>query len=107
MDIGQTLLQARTAAGLGLRQTARLAGTSHATLSTYERGKKVPSVATFLRILEACSYSVDLTLHRRIRSRRGMQRGEELAQVLDLAEQFPAKHTKTLRFPKFAKSKHA
>ena len=101
MNAGQTLLKARTTAGLGLRQAARLANTSHATLSAYENDRKMPSVATFLRILEACNYSVDIALNPRIRQREGLLRGDELMQVLDLAEQFPAKHKKTLGFPKF------
>ena len=100
-DIGALLRQARLTAGLGLRDVARRAGTSHATLSAYEHGKKTPSVATFLRILEACSYSVDIALRPRIRERHGMSRGEELIQVLELAEQFPAKPLKNISFPRF------
>ena len=92
---------ARIQAGLGLREVARRAGTSHATLSAYEKNRKVPSVATFLRILEACSYSIDILLCPRIRERRGMRRGEELEQVLELAEQFPSKPLKKISFPRF------
>ncbi len=98
---GATLRAARTAAGLGLRELARRAGTSHATLSQYEHNIKVPSVAVFMRILEASGYSVDLTLRPRIRERNGMPRGEELAQVLELAEQFPSRPAPTLEFPRF------
>ncbi len=100
-SVGATLRDARTAAGLGLRELARRAGTSHATLSQYEHNLKVPSVAVFMRILEASGYSVDLTLRRRIRERHGMPRGEELAQVLELAEQFPSRPALALEFPRF------
>ena len=55
----------------------------------------------FLRILEATGCAVDLTLRKRIRQRRGMPRGEELAQVLELAEQFPARPSTELNFPRF------
>ena len=98
---GTTLRAAREAAGLGLRELARRAGTSHATLSQYERNVKVPSVAVFMRILEASGYGVDITLRPRIRERNGMTRGEELRQVLELAEQFPSRPAATLEFPRF------
>ena len=90
--IGPKLLQARQAAGLGLREAARRAGTSHATFKAYESGAKTPSVATFLRLVEACNFSVDMELKPRIRSANGLARGEELAQVLELAEQFPSRY---------------
>lgn len=86
------LRQARQTAGLGLREAARLAGTSHATFKAYETGAKTPSVTTFLRLVEACSFSVDLELKPRIRSANGLERGNELLQVLELAEQFPSKY---------------
>lgn len=103
-NIGALMRDARNRTGLGLRAVARRAGTSHATLSAYEKNQKVPSVITFLRILEACSYSVDITLRPRIRERNGMPRGEELAQALELAEQFPSKPLKRLNFPIFKSS---
>lgn len=104
-NIGKVLLQARTASGFSLRQLAQLAETSHTTLCAYEANRKVPSTATFLRILRACNYAVDLELKPRIRSHRGMPRGEELAEVLTLAEQFPARHSRTLTFPRFKQAK--
>ena len=99
--IGFTLRQARLAAGLGLRELARRAGTSHATLSQYEHNAKVPSTSVFMRLLEACGYGVDVTLRRRIRERNGMARGDELVEVLRLADQFPSKPAATLEFPRF------
>ena len=99
--VGLTLRQARLAAGLGLRELARRAGTSHATLSQYEHSIKVPSTSVFMRLLEACGYGVDITLRRRIRERNGMARGAELAEVLRLADQFPSNPGATLDFPRF------
>lgn len=101
------LLQARQSAGLGLREAARLAGTSHATLKAYETGAKTPSVTTFLRLVEACNFSLDLELKPRIRSANGLSRGEELVQVLELAEQFPSKYQRlhpALDYPIFGRS---
>ncbi len=99
--VGLTLRHARLAAGLGLRELARRAGTSHATLSQYEHSLKVPSANVFMRLLEACGYGVDITLRRRIRERNGMARGDELVEVLRLAEQFPTNPGATLEFPRF------
>jgi len=101
------LYQARQAAGLGLREAARLAGTSHATFKAYETGVKTPSVTTFLRLVEACSFSVDLELKPRIRAATGLRRGEELIQVLELAEQFPSKYQQDrpkLSYPAFGRA---
>jgi transcriptional regulator with XRE-family HTH domain len=90
---------ARAQSGLSLRELAARAGTSHATLLAYEQGKKSPSITTFLRILEAAGFGVDIRLHRRIREKDGISRGEELAAVLKLAEQFPARISKKMDFP--------
>lgn len=95
------LRRARVEAHLSLRELAARAGTSHATLSAYERGRKVPSVTTYLRILEACGNAVDIQLHRRIRERDGIPRGEELESVLALAAQFPSKVSRHLDLPVF------
>lgn len=98
---GDLLRATRTSANVGLRELARRAGTSHATISAYETGRKVPSVATFVRLLEACGFAVDFELSRRVRSYNGVPRGEELAEVLTLAEQFPANPQKSVNFPRF------
>ena len=95
------LRDARINAGLSLRELASRAATSHATLSAYEQGRKVPSVTTFLRILEACGNVVEIGLQRRIREVDGVARGDELAAVLKLAAQFPARASRHLDLPVF------
>ncbi len=95
------LRRARTRAGLSLRAAAKLAATSHATLAAYENGRKAPGVTTYLRLLRAYGYATDIELSPRIREMNGYARGEELEAVLELAEQFPARHTKTLTYPRF------
>jgi transcriptional regulator with XRE-family HTH domain len=100
--IGARLLEsARQRAGLSLRETARRAGTSHATLKAYETGAKTPSVATLLRILDACGFAVDFELSPRIRWQDGIYRGDELEQVLRLAGQFPARVSRYMDYPRF------
>ncbi len=95
------LASARTRARLTLRELAERAKTSHATLSAYEKGRKVPSVTTYFRILEACGNAVDVQLHPRVRERDGIPRGEELESVLTLAAQFPARASRHLDLPAF------
>jgi transcriptional regulator with XRE-family HTH domain len=101
--VADTLRRARSRAGLSLRDLARRAGTSHSTLAAYEHGRKAPTVPTFLRILDACGFATDFQLSLRVRERDGLARGRELEEVLDLAEQFPARHGRTIRYPKFGR----
>lgn len=97
----RTLAAARAEAGLSLRAVARRAGTSHATLHAYETGAKSPSAATFLRILDACGFAVDVVLSPRVRWQDGIYRGDELADVLDLAGRFPARAARHMDYPVF------
>ena len=99
--VAETLRSARRAARISLRTLAERAGTSHATLSQYEHGHKTPSTVTFLRIVEACGFALDFELSPRVRWRDGLSRGEELEAVLRLAEQFPARHARDPKYPRF------
>jgi transcriptional regulator with XRE-family HTH domain len=96
---GRVLRTARQRAGLSLRELAARAGTSHSTLSAYETGAKTPSVHTLERILRAAGFALDLELVPR------KDRGQELAQVLELAAHFPARHDPDLRFPRFPEAR--
>lgn len=103
MDAATTLRRVRAGAGLSLRVLAERAGTSHATLTAYESGRVVPRVDTLARILRAAGYSADIAVSRRPDATRAQReaKGRELAQALDLAGHFPARHPPTLRYPRF------
>ena len=103
MDAGRILRDARLSAGLTIRELARRAGTSHSTIASYEAGRKVPSVATFDRLLRAAGFAADVTLAPRINDRNGDRtaRGRELIEVLELAEMFPTHHDEALTYPRF------
>ena len=105
MDAPTILRTARREARLTLRELADRAGTSHATLSAYEHAAKAPTIDTFARVLRAAGYVLDGTLTRRIEAdpRTGLARGDELAAVLELAAQFPARHDAELRAPVFGR----
>jgi transcriptional regulator with XRE-family HTH domain len=57
---GELLRSAREIAGMSQAAVARRAGTSQATLSAYEHGRKDPRAATLLRLLAACGVRVSL-----------------------------------------------
>ena len=102
--IANILKESRTRAGLSVRELARRAGTSHPTLLAYEKGRKVPTTTTFFRVIEACGNAIDLDIKPRIKERDGIPRGEELAAVLQLAEQFPHRVPRHLNLPVFGGS---
>lgn len=101
MNPGATLRRTRQREGLSLRELGRRARTSHSTLAAYEAGRTVPSVATLDRILAAAGYSARLELSRRVGGRDPSARGRELAEALELAELFPARHARELQYPIF------
>ena len=51
---GGLILDARLRAGLTQRELAKVAETSPAAIANYELGKRIPSVDTLARIVEAC-----------------------------------------------------
>jgi transcriptional regulator with XRE-family HTH domain len=96
----EILRTVRRRAGLSLRQLARRAGTSHATLAAYEHGRVEPSVATLDRITRAAGFRVDAEVEPLPAGVDG-SRGDELVAVLELAAMFPARHAPRLTAPRF------
>lgn len=103
MDTSALLRRARRDAGLSLRALAQRAGTSHSTLAAYEAGRKTPSISTLERLLRAAGFELTVELHRGAGGRDREARGRELIEVLTLAEQFPARHARTLPYPVFSR----
>ncbi|HET9080864.1 MAG TPA: helix-turn-helix transcriptional regulator [Trebonia sp.] len=58
--IAEALRQARQKAGLSVSTLARSAQTSRAAVHAYETGTREPNVATALRILHACGYTIGI-----------------------------------------------
>lgn len=86
-----------------LRQLAVRAHTSHATLSAYEHGRSVPTIDTLERVAAASGFIVDVHLVPAVGGADRAARGRELADVLELAAQFPARHETTLQAPVFGR----
>jgi transcriptional regulator with XRE-family HTH domain len=101
MDAALLIRSARRQSNLSLRALATRAGTSHATLSAYENGRVDPTTMVLSRIIAAAGQSIEATLLGAPPDIDHLPRGEELMAVLELAEQFPARHAPRLEFPVF------
>ena len=100
MDAARTLRDARVGAALTQAELAARAGTSQATLSAYERGRKVPSLATLDRLLRASGRRLSTAPVAREPTHAELERASrQLADVLELAAALPTRHEPTLRFP--------
>jgi transcriptional regulator with XRE-family HTH domain len=104
MEPRQIIREARRRAALSQRELARRSGTSQPTLSAYEAGRKMPSAATLARLLAACGERLtSVPATRAVRFPTFEQRrrsGRRLTEVLDLAEQLPARHAQRIRYPR-------
>lgn len=101
MDVGELILRCRQENHLSLRALAERAGTSHSTLSAYEAGRKSPSLATLRRILDAAGYRLKFELERKPMDFDPVQRDEDIVDLLNLAQLFPATHNPMLEMPIF------
>lgn len=104
MRVADELKAGRERAGITQSQLARRAGTSQATLSAYETGRKQPSVATLSRLLAATgSRLLAQPGHPPVIEPSPAQHArlaESLLEVIELAEALPVRHEKMLRFPR-------
>ncbi len=62
MDAAVLLQEARRRSGLSRRELAQRGRTSASTLSAYESGASIPSVATLTRLLRAAGFEPEATL---------------------------------------------
>jgi transcriptional regulator with XRE-family HTH domain len=90
-------------AGLTQTELAQWAGTSQATISAYEHGRKAPSVETLGRLLAATGTRLTATPASSpvVRPTKAQlaRAGRTLVDVMLLAEALPTRHTPDLRFP--------
>lgn len=102
MTAAQKITEIRHRSGLGLRELARRAGTSHATLHAYESGTKEPRLDTIARVAAAAGFVLELELVGRPDAGEArVAKGRELAEALTLAAVFPARHRRRLDLPVF------
>lgn len=101
MDAGSLIRSTRRRGHETLRGLARRAGTSHSALAAYESERKEPVVSTLERIVRSAGYDLVVELRPGVGGGDDGARGRELVEVLELAEQFPARHAATLDYPRF------
>jgi transcriptional regulator with XRE-family HTH domain len=103
MVAATALRDARLRAGLTQTELARRAGTSQATISAYEHGRKAPSVETLGRLLAAAGARLTAAPASApvVRPTRAQlaRAGRALVDVMLLAEALPTRHSPELRFP--------
>ncbi len=103
MDTASELRSARKRSGLTQAELASLAGTSQATISAYESGRKQASVATLNRLLCATGFRLAVEPApapvREPSAAELSRAGRRLVEVLALAEALPVRHRATLGFP--------
>lgn len=110
MDAAAVLREARRVAGLSQATLAARTGTSQATISAYEHGRKEPTVGTLSRLLSATGWK--LTAERAgqpIHTPSAAElaaAGSRLVQVLDLAGELPVRHRPTMGFPPLRRLAH-
>lgn len=99
--------EARERSGLTQSQLAARAGTSQATISAYERGRKQPSVATLSRLLAAAGSRLAATPTRYAVIEPSPaeleRRGRILHDVLDLAQTLPFRRARELQYPRLVR----
>lgn len=100
---------ARRRAGLTQAELAARIGTSQATLSAYENGRKRPSVRTFERLLAATGSRLVVESGRQPilqpTPAQHARASRTLVDVLGLADVLPKRHEPDVGFPRLATSK--
>jgi transcriptional regulator with XRE-family HTH domain len=91
MNAGDAIKRARIDAGLTQHALAARAGTSQATISAYESGRKQPSLETLDRVLAATGSQLAVV---------SRDPGRTFKDVLALAEALPVSHRPTLEYPR-------
>jgi len=104
MEVATAIREARERAGLTQAELAARAGTSQATLSAYEHGRKRPSLDTLERLLAATGarLAIEQSAHAAAgpSSAQHAIAAKQLLDVLDLAAALPTRHAPDLQFPR-------
>ena len=108
MIASSALRDARRRAQLSQAELAHRAGTSQATISAYESGRKQPSVETLSRLLAATGSRLAVEPARpavvQPSAAQRARAGRTLVDVMLLAEALPTRHERELRFPRLGRA---
>jgi uncharacterized protein len=104
VDAAVLLQEARRRSGLSRRRLAQLGGTSPSTLSAYESGASVPSVATLERLLRAAGFQAEVNL-RSVPSTDERELTEKIEALFSFVDTLPRRRRGPLRYPVFGAAK--
>lgn len=108
MNTASALRGARRSAGLSQADLAALAGTSQATVSDYENGRKEPTLPTLGRLLAAAGARLRVVADRaaapHLDPEELARRDRVLQDVLALAGALPSEPSRTLDYPRLGRS---
>lgn len=97
MEPSALIASMRRASGLAQAELARRSGIPRTAINAYERGHRVPTATTLMRLSEACGFQLSPTPRPVLDLQRN---AEALEQALDLAELLPTRRRKDrLGFP--------
>lgn len=101
MDVPSVLRDARRRSGLTQADLGAATGTSQATISAYERGRKTPSLDTLERLLAATGARLQVAPAPTAPPPEALaQTARALHDVLRLAAALPTRHERELRYPR-------
>lgn len=100
MDAALLLQEARRRSGLSRRQLARRGRTSASTLSAYESGTSIPSVATLTRLLQAAGFEPEVRL-RPVAATDEQELARKIEALLSFVDVLPRRSRGPLRYPPF------
>jgi len=104
MNAAPLLIEARRRSGLSRRELARRGRTSASTLSAYESGASVPSVATLARLLRAAGFTAEASL-RPVPEDDEKDRAEKIEALFAFANALPRRERGPLTCPAFRTQK--
>jgi transcriptional regulator with XRE-family HTH domain len=100
MDAAALLREARRRNHLSRRRLAQRGGTSPSTLSAYESGSSVPSVATLTRLLRAAGFEPEISL-RPVPPTDEQEFARKIEALFEFVDVLPRRRPGPLRFPVF------
>lgn len=100
MNAALLLIEARRRSGLSRRELARRGRTSASTLSAYESGASIPSVATLARLLRAAGFTAEANLQA-VQEDDEQDRAQKIEALFAFADVLPRGERGPLAFPVF------
>lgn len=99
LSAGELLRNIRLGAGCSQRQVARRAGVAQPVIAAYESGRREPTLPQLRRLARAAGGKLAVRPSAPLSAKMLAARGDELVDVLLLADAYPASPPQPLRYP--------